>query len=543
MVNMVGGAQFSPWRINPTTVARSASVPPPATRPRAEASVYGNFGTFNRFEYTSEPAPLPKTKHKTFLEREKEKLKCKSRGRMNFTGHRGYSKYETPFWPEKSDQNMNTSNYVNPHEFPRLNNGIGWVPIPQNPFDRAKKHFAWQADAREQELPILKRPDWVKIGKTGPRPQYGPRVLRSALPSIILDLETCLKMDWPQDSPTVHHLNQYGKTTMLVKFKIGRTGELGKNTYMNRFMKHHEIVHKWALEKVLKNWGVVAGEGEHTEVQYEIRCPWAVHTAVEQYYDLHPDLVKVFDAAQMLALAKYEGEVTPTVVFKQLQKYIAKYHSNIVSMFREIDKDCSGTLDVDELHSAFSRMGLDMPKHKWKMLLDEIDDDKSGELDYEELLDAVKRFNQGGWDAVRRLDPDRVELTPEERIALVEKCLQTVRDACYSKNKSGPRKDMDMDIKRVFEQFDTDGSGVVDKTEFVNGMKEIGVEDLSDDEIEIVFLHFDRDGAGCDYGEFAWALFNRRQLVIEKQKWALTKQQGRQTGNQDVNGIEGFMKN
>lgn len=48
----------------------------------------------------------------------------------------------------------------------------------------------------------------------------------------------------------------------------------------------------------------------------------------------------------------------------------------------------------------------------------------------------------------------------------------------------------------MFEQFDTDGSGVVDKTEFVNGMKEIGVEDLSDDEIEIVFLHFDRDGAG-----------------------------------------------
>lgn len=78
-----------------------------------------------------------------------------------------------------------------------------------------------------------------------------------------------------------------------------------------------------------------------------------MHTAVEQYYDLHPDLVKVFDAAQMLALAKYEGEVsldalvlwlklriqvTPTVVFKQLQKYIAKYHSNIVSVFREIDK-------------------------------------------------------------------------------------------------------------------------------------------------------------------------------------------------------------
>lgn len=42
-------------------------------------------------------------------------------------------------------------------------------------------------------------------------------------------------------------------------------------------LQHHEIVHKWALEKVLKNWGVVAGEGEHTEVQYEIRCEISFH--------------------------------------------------------------------------------------------------------------------------------------------------------------------------------------------------------------------------------------------------------------------------
>ena len=51
-------------------------------------------------------------------------------------------------------------------------------------------------------------------------------------------------------------------------------------------------------------------------------------------------------------------------------------------------------MDAEELHDAFSRMGVDMPIHKWKLLLDAIDDDKSGEVDYEELLDAVKRFNQ-----------------------------------------------------------------------------------------------------------------------------------------------------
>ena len=210
MAELIGGAQFSPWRVAPATTARSASVPPPAKR-KEERRVYGNFGTFNKFKYVGEAPPPPKTKQKTFLEREKLKLTLGSKGtRMNFTGNRGYTKYETPFWPEKSDVNGNTSNYLNPHEFPRLNNGIGkhrrpatppectvgWVPIPQNPFDRAKKHYAWQLDAKEQNLPIMERPDWIKIGRSGPRPQYGPRVLRSALPSIVQELERCLAMDW-----------------------------------------------------------------------------------------------------------------------------------------------------------------------------------------------------------------------------------------------------------------------------------------------------------------------------------------------------------
>ena len=61
---------------------------------------------------------------------------------------------------------------------------------------------------------------------------------------------------------------------------------------------------------------------------------------------------------------------------------------------------------------------------------------------------------------------------------------------------SRPHQVLHASNSQVFEDFDEDSSGVVDKQEFVNGMNRIGVEGLSDDEIEIVFQHFDRDGAG-----------------------------------------------
>lgn len=38
--------------------------------------------------------------------------------------------------------------------------------------------------------------------------------------------------------------------------------------------------------------------------------------------------------------------------FDRLSAYISAYHSNVVSEFRNFDKDCSGALSVDELRKA-----------------------------------------------------------------------------------------------------------------------------------------------------------------------------------------------
>ena len=40
---------------------------------------------------------------------------------------------------------------------------------------------------------------------------------------------------------------------------------------------------------------------------------------------------------------------------------------------------------------------------------------------------------------------------------------------------------------------------------------------LAADELNAVFQFFDRDGGGCDFGEFAYAFYNRRTMAARVQ--------------------------
>jgi len=547
MKDMIGGAQFDGWLVKkPRVPDRSMSVPLVKRDKHGNAGRFNNLGCFTKFEQAvgpSEEAKMGETMRTLGLRRDVLQHK---KGRMKFTGNRGYTKYETPFWPLQ----RLPSRQKNPHEFPRLSNGIGWCPIRTNIFDRAKIHYQWEVHAKKNKMwqtqdmslvlpdPDMElRPDWIKIGRGGNRPNLDKIYLqRSALPHIVLEMQAALTVDWPKLKPLVEPWKAFTKSSIRVQFPIGMQSDLGPTTYMNRFIKHHELVHKFSLEKALRRWGVVEGENDERVVNFEMWCPWATHTNVQQYYDVHPDLIHVYDHEQQLALAKYEGEVTPDVVFKQLQKYIAKFHSNIISIFREMDKDCSGTLDVEELDSAFRRLGIELPREKWQMIMDAIDDDKSGELDYQELLDAVTRYSKGGWDAVCRKEKAILNLNPKERAEAVEQVMHCIRQAAYSLDKRGPRKDMDLDLLKVFKEMDVDESGTVDRDEFDDGIRALGA-DLTDDQLELVFMHFDRDGGGCEYGEFAFTLFNRRQLLKERESWAVTHQQDVNTLMVDTDAV------
>merc|ERR1739848_738548 len=109
---------------------------------------------------------------------------------------------------------------------------------------------------------------------------------------------------------------------------------------------------------------------------------------------------------------------------------------NVVSEFRNFDKDNSGALSIDELKRAFDKLGVSLTHAVWSDVVYTIDDNATGELEYEELLDAMKRFQRGGWDAVVRKYVRK--RSPEEE-ARAEKCfnaaMDKIRDAAYSKDK------------------------------------------------------------------------------------------------------------
>lgn len=50
-------------------------------------------------------------------------------------------------------------------------------------------------------------------------------------------------------------------------------------------------------------------------------------------------------------------------------------------------------------------------------------------------------------------------------------------------------------IQQAFDQFDTDGSGLLDEDEFAQAMHLLGLR-LSKDEYEVLFAEYDADGSG-----------------------------------------------
>ncbi len=54
-------------------------------------------------------------------------------------------------------------------------------------------------------------------------------------------------------------------------------------------------------------------------------------------------------------------------------------------MFTELDGDASGEIDVEELKTAFNRLGFQVTTQEVKALLNEVDKDKNGSVDFKEF--------------------------------------------------------------------------------------------------------------------------------------------------------------
>ena len=72
-----------------------------------------------------------------------------------------------------------------------------------------------------------------------------------------------------------------------------------------------------------------------------------------------------------------------------------------------------------------------------------------------------------------------------------------------------------INLKAVFKQFDKDGNNSISRAEFASACRSGFRMELSSEDLDACFHHLDPNGDGdIDFGEFAFAFFNRRRNII-----------------------------
>jgi Ca2+-binding EF-hand superfamily protein len=119
------------------------------------------------------------------------------------------------------------------------------------------------------------------------------------------------------------------------------------------------------------------------------------------------------------------------------------------------------------------------------------------------------------WDSCGRrhvLDLNEEAQRRMEEESLVSQAMEAIRRAAANISS------FKLNLKQVFEEFDTSGDGFLSPMEMAQAFLRMGVQ-LDIPTMNSIFQHFDPDGSGSvHYGEFVWAFFNRRGLVRQWQR-------------------------
>ena len=184
----------------------------------------------------------------------------------------------------------------------------------------------------------------------------------------------------------------------------------------------------------------------------------------------------------------------------------------ITQHFQGLDKDQSGTLEMGEFKNALElfNLGECVTDEVADMLLKAVDKDGSGSIDYEEFTQALRMgrvpYLKEDPGIRRRVGPDP-ELPFGDPGEVAQGPYAIMHDADTNLEAFDKKvNNLYMRLEDSFNLFDKDGSGEVDKAEFLEAMDELNTRlnlKLSKDEINALFKAADTDGGGSiSYAEF-----------------------------------------
>ena len=164
--------------------------------------------------------------------------------------------------------------------------------------------------------------------------------------------------------------------------------------------------------------------------------------------------------------------------------------------FKDMDLNGNGTLCRSELRDALWKLDIDMDDDEFEEMFTAIDTDNSREIDFSEFK---KYMMSGQGERTGMAAPMGVI----ENMSM-EQCTALIQDKVRGRLRGGPAE-----LRRTFQFFDTNGSGAIDRDEFIAGLRQRCGIQFAPPLMGKLWLHLTNGGGGLatlDYRAFCRAV-------------------------------------
>ena len=219
----------------------------------------------------------------------------------------------------------------------------------------------------------------------------------------------------------------------------------------------------------------------------------------------------------------YDADKSGEIEYKEYVQYslrdgLKRSSARVMTLFRQWDSDHSGTVDRKEFRKAVKELGFDAPNDALDEIFNEMDTDRGGQVDFNELnkvlrqgaaihlskemyagaageivLDSKNKHGLRGSDgkeAKAKLAPSWARVMGAPPPAKPPPASSRKSPEDQLKDHLGKRLTEMLDL---FTQWDADGNGQIDKSEFRKAVAALGLE-YSDAVVDTVFDGYDVDG-------------------------------------------------
>ena len=198
-------------------------------------------------------------------------------------------------------------------------------------------------------------------------------------------------------------------------------------------------------------------------------------------------------------------------VLGQLRALLAKHYMRVIDLLKQWDEDDSGDVDEKEFCKALPILGIKVDQETAKKLFAEFDKDGSGAVDIKELnrklrIGSAIELDEKLQDGAVDIKTDKANATPlrhgvlQEGASPLNIALDASSDVPVIEQLAKSLADSYQRVIEVFRAWDTDMSGTIDKKEFRQGLKMLGLKDVSREQADELFDVLDGDHSGeIDY--------------------------------------------